>query len=378
MDWKENAQLQALVNFLRPYIEQDKPHPAKAHWPKEIGGANIVRTLARYNIPSLHDFVLLAFNKPLLRPSDNSKKSKSKDQVKAVISQMRDRLGAYPTASLYVHLMQDPEFRFKADATSGGLLRKYGYSSFNSLLLDWFGSDIEIFGQTTLQKLQSLGVSNIQTEIPVEIEGSRYRVDFSFEDQGRLLYLEIDGSSHHSESSQYYTRNLPSKEEQEAAFSAKVARDRAVNTFFEVNDLPLLHVQYHKFMALPSLGAFRSLYQYINSNGSLSAEHQNSKLVQVTDWLKEGKTYKDIATLLGTTLETVQQFVFQHGLTSLYLHSRATRPSEESKKAKRETVLRGLRERLTYKEIADLVGSTERSIGVYISTNKLKASLTCS
>lgn len=168
------------------------------------------------------------------------------------------------------------------------LQRRAGASSYAEALI-WLGvasnESESLSYKATVRKMESFGVQ-FSREIPVEIEGNRYCIDFEVRLPNKTVYVEIDGASHYSIE---YWKSMPWCSDPEGALAKKKERDRILDSHVKVIGAILLRIEHYEFLKIDTF-TFISLLNSCEA-GLIGSIYKPELVAKVRDLIQQGYGY---------------------------------------------------------------------------------------
>lgn len=233
------------------------------------------------------------------------------------IEKMIEDLGRLPYAVEYKNESRNPKSKYN-------LIRKDRL--FKSLDVNSFAEVLDMMGYTYIspqnshydEKLISWGFS-FKSEDCVEIDGSKYKIDYALKLPEGNIWVEIDGSSHFSPNSVYHQHPKYRKgSTPEESYTKKRKRDETIDKYFNEKGIPLIRISHLDFSTM-SKERFNSLIKAgfegikVRTYTVFSDEKKNL----ISKILNEGGSTWDVAEALGTNAEGARARIHYYKLNHL-------------------------------------------------------------
>jgi hypothetical protein len=142
-------------------------------------------------------------------------------------------------------------------------------------------------------------------------DGKVYRIDYQiFLEGSSCVFLEVDGESHRNANSIYHMKNSKGLSPLES-LTAKVARDGIVNLFCVEEGIPLVRIEFHRFLLLSKEALLLEL-----KGQEPSRTHPDQHLFHKAQaLLEEGKTKRQVYMALGVGDRTFNSWLAKGWIT---------------------------------------------------------------
>lgn len=124
-----------------------------------------------------------------------------------------------------------------------------------------------------------------QSEVGIEVNGRKYRIDFQVEYKGSGVFLEIDGNSHYSEEGANtriaYQKELTPKQ----VYMEKLNRDSTLETWAASNGIPMVRVFSYSLSKLTKEQFLSLLDVALLTGGTHSRVATKGNLIEMSQYL---------------------------------------------------------------------------------------------